>query len=316
MRLGIDIGGTKTAAVVVGDDGTVLALRQVPSGRGSEVVEIAVRTAWAALSAAGLVDEIASVGACAPGVVDPATGVVRHAVNLAVDELALGAELSTRLGHRVVVDNDVKAAAVGAFLATGADPAVTFGYLNLGTGLAAAVLRDGRLDRGPDGLLGEIGHVPLGGSRPCTCGQVGCLETVASGAALDARLGAWRPGLPTLLDRAEAGDPEADAATDDLVRGIRIALHLLVVAGGCARVVVGGGLTGLGEGLTERLRASIAEADRQSAFHAALGLWPRTNFVRSRVPLAALGAAALPDRHPATPALAELGDAKGPGSHL
>jgi predicted NBD/HSP70 family sugar kinase len=294
MRLGIDIGGTKTAAVVVGDDGAPVALRQVPSGRGEGVVEVAVRTAREAVAEAGGRGVLSSVGACAPGVVDHELGVVRHAVNLGVVELALGDELAERLGHRVVVENDVKAAALGAFLTTGARPVGTFGYLNLGTGLAAAVLRDGRLDRGPEGLLGEIGHVPIGGERPCTCGQTGCLETVASGAALDAGLGAWRPGRPTLLDRAAAGDREAEAAADELVRGIRIALQLLVVAGGCERIVVGGGLTGLGEPLAERLRASIRDADRASRFHAALGLWPRTAFVHTQVPLAALGAAALP----------------------
>jgi predicted NBD/HSP70 family sugar kinase len=318
MRLGIDIGGTKTAAVVVGADGETVALRQVPSGRGEDVVEVAVRTAFEAMEQSGGPSSVASVGACAPGVVDHERGVVRHAVNLGVVELDLADALSDRLGHRVVVENDVKSAALGAFLATGAASDGTFGYLNLGTGLAAAVLRAGRLDRGPDGLLGEIGHVPIGGDRPCTCGQTGCLETVASGAALDARLGAWRPGLPTLLDRAAAGDGEAMAAAEELVRGIRIALQLLVVAGGCDRIVVGGGLTGLGEPLVEALRASIAEADRASRFHAALGLWERTAFVHSHVPLAALGAAALPasDGSAAAVVPPEVVAVNQPRSHL
>ena len=310
MRVGIDIGGTKTAVVVVDGEGNAVALRQARSGRGADVVAVAARTAEEAIRAAGATGLVESVGACVPGVVDVERGRVRHAVHLDVEELALGDLLSARLGQPITVENDVKAAAVGAYLATGAEAHGTFGYLNLGTGLAASFLRDGRLDRGPDGLLGEIGHVPIGGSRPCTCGQVGCLETVASGAALDERLGTWRPGQPNVLDRAAAGDPAAIEAADDLVRGIRTALHLLVVAGGASRIVVGGGLAALGEPLVDRLRAEVARADAASAFHAALRLWPRTRVVQSVVPLAALGAAALATFAPREPAAAgssELG---------
>lgn len=316
MRLGIDIGGTKTAAVVLDDTSRPVALQQVPSGRGADVVDVAVRAARAAVEAAGGPDVVTSIGACAPGVVDIEHGLVRHAVNLGVDELALGAELAARLGHPVVVDNDVKAAAVGAFLLTGAAAEGTFGYLNLGTGLAASVIRDGRLDRGPDGLLGEIGHVPVGGTRPCTCGQVGCLETLASGAALERRLGPWRPSGPTIFERAATGDREAAEAAEELVHGIRIALHLLVVAAGASRVVVGGGLVGLGEPLVDRLRDAFAEADRRSRLHAALGLWARTSFVRSPVPLAALGAAALPGFAGDDPVAVAASHAERPHSHL
>ena len=80
MRLGIDIGGTKTAVVALDAAGRVVAYRQAPSGRGPrDVISVAVQVARATLTVAR--GHVESVGACMPGLVDRATGVVRHAVN-------------------------------------------------------------------------------------------------------------------------------------------------------------------------------------------------------------------------------------------
>ena len=125
LRLGIDIGGTKTAVGLVDATGRVLVLESAPSGRGgAEVVAVAARLAEqvrrearigdAGHDALDAHDEIVSVGACMPGIVDVATGFVRHAVNLDVDELDLAGALTDATGLPVRVDNDVKAAGIGA----------------------------------------------------------------------------------------------------------------------------------------------------------------------------------------------------------
>lgn len=115
MRLGIDIGGTKTAAIVLAEDGSVHAQAVTPSGQGNaETVAVAATVAEQAVAAAGGWGGIRSVGACMPGLVDPHTGVVHEAVNLDVQALDLAGSLQDRLGRRPAVDNDVKAAAMGA----------------------------------------------------------------------------------------------------------------------------------------------------------------------------------------------------------
>lgn len=299
-RLGIDIGGTKTAVALASDDGTVQALRTAPSGRGpAAVVDVAVRLAREVLGAAGGALgalDVASVGACMPGLVDPVSGIARHAVNLEVESLDLGGELSARLGVPVSVENDVKAAALGTWrLRPSGDArgvgAPALAYLNLGTGLASAVVRDGVVVRGVDGAAGEIGHLPVGGDAPCSCGQVGCLETVASGSAL-ARL--WpvtrhRPRDP--FAAAAAGDPLAAAAVDVLCTGVGLAVQVLVLASGAENVVVGGGLAGLGEPLLRGVRADLVRRGRASRIIEALELPGRVELLSTDVPVAALGAA-------------------------
>lgn len=308
MRLGLDIGGTKTAAAIVREDGTVAALCTAPSGYGpQEVVRVAASLARQAIAECGSVRPT-SAGACMPGLVEPSTGVVRHAVNLGVTGMNLAAELESALGYAVAVENDVKAAALGADqlmaartgfrgLGTGMSaPAThrTLAYLNIGTGLAAAVVRDGEVLRGLDGVVGEIGHLPMGGDAPCKCGQTGCLETLASGSALD-RLWAQPRGRDPFAAGA-AGDERAAAAARVLCTGIALSLQLLVLTTGADRIVLGGGLVALGSALNNGIRSELGRRADASEFVSSLGLAERFELLPSDVPVAALGAALLPHR--------------------
>ncbi len=155
-----------------------------------------------------------SIGIGIPGLVDTASGEVAHAVNLGVDRLPLGGVLAERLGVRVRVENDVKAASLGAYDLLGLTG--TMAYLNLGTGMAAGIVVDGRLWRGTSGIAGEIGHIPIDpAGAECACGQRGCLETVASGSGI-ARQWPTADPLParSLFEAAAAGDGEARAIKD------------------------------------------------------------------------------------------------------
>ena len=314
LRLGIDIGGTKTQAALVDAEGA-LATRSAPSGRGpQEVVRTAVGLAHAVLDAAGVTSRgdiagvsradrpIASVGACMPGLVDPVSGTVRHAVNLGVESVDLAGELGRALGMAVAVENDVKAAALGAWRLRSASASGGSGggsvasgqalaYLNLGTGLASAVVRDGEVVRGIDGVAGEVGHLPVGGDAPCSCGQVGCLETVASGSAL-ARL--WPESRRTVRDpfvAAREGDVVAAAAVDVLCTGIGLAIQLVALASGAEYVVIGGGLAALGDPLREGIRTDLTRRASSSQIIESLHLARRFELLPADVPVAAMGAA-------------------------
>ena len=294
MRLGVDIGGTTTEAVVLGADGEVLAQASAASGRGaSEVVAQARRVATQALAAVGGAPALATAGACMPGLVDPVAGTVRHAVNLDVEHLDLAADLGGALGIAVSVENDVKAAALGAHHLSGLGVEGTLAYLNLGTGLAAAVVHAGEVVRGVDGVAGEIGHLPFGGGVVCACGQTGCLETLASGSAL---LRIW-PEAPAydfdVVGAAARGVAAAAAAAESICAGVALAVQVLVLASGAQSVVMSGGLTAMGEPLLHGIRAQLAQRAEQSPFLASLALAGRVSFLPADVPVAAIGAARL-----------------------
>ncbi|KGM15781.1 hypothetical protein N867_05555, partial [Actinotalea fermentans ATCC 43279 = JCM 9966 = DSM 3133] len=198
LRVGLDLGGSKVLGVLLEGD-TVRRTLRVPTDLGAEgVVGSAAGVVAGLCEAAGVEPtQLAGVGMALPGIVDPATGTVSHAVNLRMDlpDVPVGALLSERLGGLpVTVENDLNAAALGAGETLGYSD---MAYLALGTGLAAGLLLDGRLRRGHAGAAGEVGHLPYRpGGLPCACGQLGCLEMYASGSALDV---AWpsRTGSPS-----------------------------------------------------------------------------------------------------------------------
>ena len=189
------------------------------------------------------------VGIGFPGLVDRDRGAVSHAVNLGLgdDWLPLAERLAERTGAAVMVENDVRAATWGAHILSGADD---LGYLSIGTGLAAGFVLGGVLRRGAAGASGEIGHVPVDpDGRLCSCGQRGCLELTAAASALTAAWptdGAVSPAA-AVFAAASAGDPRAVAVRDHFAARVADAIRMLGLAVDPAVIVLGGGVTDLGE---------------------------------------------------------------------
>ncbi|KXC04884.1 ROK family protein [Microbacterium hominis] len=300
MRLGFDVGGTKTDAVVVasggGDRGEdILARLRRPTGWGADAVVATILT---------MVDELAdavgrpasvfsSIGVGMPGQVAPGGSTVTHAVNLGIDELDLALAIGPRLGIPVRAENDVKAAAVGAYALHGAAGSSAMAYLNLGTGIAAGFVRGGRLWRGVHGSAGEVGHISVDPAGPlCRCGQRGCIEAFSADAAFDER---WaRPGaLPVrdVFDAADAGDAEAIALRRGLAYGVASAIRVIVLAGDVDAVVLGGGVTALGDRMLRPVLTELEESAAASPFLRSLRLSERVDLLPPGSPAAALGAA-------------------------
>ncbi|MET9340819.1 ROK family transcriptional regulator [Nonomuraea sp. NPDC003804] len=159
------------------------------------------------------------------------------------------AGLRERLGLPVVVDNDAKAAAIGEHITRGRDTGDMI-YVKAGTGIGGCLVSGGQIYRGGRGLSGDVTHVRVAdsGERECSCGARGCLETVASGAALARQLG--ERGLPVSTTRdVIAATVNAEPSVVTMVRHagglLGVALSGLVNFLNPDAVVIGGALSSL-----------------------------------------------------------------------
>ena len=298
MRVGLDVGGTKTDAVAVDADGAIAGRLRIPTGWGPDAVAQTVLDAVRALGSEAGVDlsAVRSVGVGIPGQIEPGTGRVVHAVNLGVDELDLAAAVGAQLGVPVQVEDDVKAAALGAHAlhTRGGAPAPgSMAYLNLGTGIAAGIVSDGILWRGARGTAGEVGHISVDpNGPPCRCGQRGCIEAFAGGGAIAERW-AQRSALRGrhVSDAPEGGAPSAGQLRAGLARGVAAAIRVLVLTADVDIVVLGGGVTALGDRLMTDVAAELAASAEASPFMRSLHLADRVELLPPGSPAAALGAA-------------------------
>jgi glucokinase len=288
--VGVDVGGTSTRIVTVDAGGTVVRAHRVPTPRGAEpLVAMLVELVRGAIDA----HEVDLVGVGLPGRVDAELGTVDTALNLGIGApVAVGAALAHAVGRPVVVENDVNAAALGAADALGFGPRGSLAFVSIGTGLAAGVVVDGRLQRGATGAAGEIGHLQVpGADASCPCGQRGCLEAVASGGGMLRRWGRTGTDVAALWDAADRGEPDARAIRDDAVGAIAWAVLLEVLALDVRHVVLGGGVSGLGARLVNPVCDVLRERERTSPLLAALAPTDRVHGAPLGVELGAIGAA-------------------------
>lgn len=276
LAVGLDVGGTKVAAGLVGADGTLVSRtrRGTPAGSPDAILDLLVDCVDELTEVEG-VDSV-PVGVGAAGLID-LHGNVRYAPNIDWADYPLGPLLAKRLDVRVVVENDANAAAWGEYQ-HGAGKGVDHGMLMLtiGTGVGGGLIEDGRLVRGAGGLGAEFGHLIVSEGGPqCGCGNLGCLEALASGNAIGRTAaealaaGTVSAGSrlhelaevtgKTVTVAAHAGDPDAARVLERCGFWLGVGIASLVNALDPALVVIGGGAMQAGELLLEPARAAYRE---------------------------------------------------------
>ena len=191
--IGVDVGGTKVAAGFVnghGEMGEHLRVAMNPRGTAEEGFA-ALTTALDTLFAHKLVSENSQfpIGICAPGPLDPRTGVVLNPPNVPCwRDFPLAGEIERRYGLRARVDNDGNAAALAESLWGAGKGFGNVFYGCIGTGIGAGIILDGKIFHGRTGSAAEGGHVSIDYRGPrCNCGKLGCIEVLASGTAIARR---------------------------------------------------------------------------------------------------------------------------------
>jgi glucokinase len=194
LVIGVDVGGTKVAAALVDPGGSILYQTRNPmiANDGPESGLAAVASAIEAVSAKA--DKaprklIHGIGICAPGPLDPTTGIVRNPPNLPCwRDFPLASEVARRYRVQVKVDNDANAAGLAEAIWGAGQGYRNIFYFTLGTGIGTAILLNGHIFHGRTGAAGEGGHVSIDYKGPvCACGKRGCIEAFASGPAIARR---------------------------------------------------------------------------------------------------------------------------------
>jgi glucokinase len=265
--VGVDVGGTTIKAGLVDASGRTLQTRRAatpppdPATGTDSVTEIveAIAALVQQLSEQGG-RRVAGVGVAVPGVVDEELGLAVWSENLRWRDVPLRDLVAQRIAMPVVLGHDVRVgglAEVRFGAARGARNAV---FMPVGTGIAAALVLDGRIYSG-GGFAGEIGHVTTGRTDPCACGGRGCLETLASAAAIARRYadrsGCAVSGAAEVLERLQRGDRDAEWVWEDALD--LLAWGVTVLAGVVAPevVVLGGGLAEAGERFLAPVRSRV-----------------------------------------------------------
>jgi fructokinase len=264
IRIGIDLGGTKTEIIVLDGGGRELLRRRALTPRDDYAATLAgvVALVDAAERELALPAGYASVGIGTPGSVSRANGLLRGSNSVALNGRPIVADLEQRLGRPVRISNDANCFALSeATDGSGQGATVVFGAI-LGTGVGGGIVVNGRVLDGPNRIAGEWGHNPLpwprDDERPgpaCFCGRHGCIETFLAGPALERdhrEVTSVAAHAVDIVAAAVSGDAASEATLtryeERLARSLAHVINLLDPD----VIVLGGGLSNV-----ERLYANV-----------------------------------------------------------
>lgn len=267
-RIGIDLGGTKTEAVVLDPSDAVLLRERMetPLAAGYDAILVSVADLIREASLTVPARHRYTVGVGIPGSVDAVTGLVRNANSVCLIGRPFHRDLERSLGMIVKVRNDADCFTIAECRkGAGVGYGMVFGVI-MGTGCGGGISIDGEVREGPHRICGEWGHMcvdPEG--APCYCGNRGCVETKISGSGVEAafeRRHGERLPMDRIVAAARDGEPRCretfDRFLDDFGRSLAGVISLLDPDA----VVLGGGLSNIDE-----LYSEGVERVRRYAFH-------------------------------------------------
>ncbi|EDM29519.1 probable transcription repressor [Lentisphaera araneosa HTCC2155] len=263
--LGFDLGGTKVLAAVLDNDFNILSRVKMKANADlgvKSVYKVICAVIKDACDEAGIdVSDLSAIGGCAPGLVEPKTGLVYDTPNLGFKNFPLQEKLSQDFNIPVHIENDVNAGLYGELHFGAARGMENVLALSPGTGVGGAIVIDGKLIRGSRGGAGEFGHIIVQPDGPlCGCGQRGCLEAISSRTALSQQILSFavRGRVPLVIDEAKgnlkkvksgliaraynSGDEDVQAIVDYAARYLGVGMSNLVNSFNPEAIILGGGL--------------------------------------------------------------------------
>ncbi len=285
--LALDLGGTRIRAAVVAADGRILsrASRRTPGGEGPDaVIQACIDELKLAADAVdpSIRRAIVGLGLASPGPLDPRTGFLVEPPNFGPGfvDVSFRDPIGQALGLPAALERDTNVAALAEQAFGAARGLRDFLYLTISTGIGGAIVIDGQIYGGPDGVAGELGHIPVAMDGPvCSCGGAAHVEAIASGSGM-ARIAAGlaargaAPGIAArvleiaprdlegsdVAELAELGDPQAAQVIETGRRAVGQLLVGLVNTFNPEAIVIGGSVArGEGERLFRPIRDTVAK---------------------------------------------------------
>ncbi|MEO3742499.1 ROK family protein [Plantactinospora sp. B5E13] len=267
MVVALDVGGTGMKCALVRPDGTGVHTERhrTRAERGPAAVVASILDIAEGLTEKARADGLTpvAVGVAVPGVVDESTGTAVWSANLGFRDVPLREPVEARLGLPTALGHDVRVGGIAeARLGAGRDTRHVL-FVAVGTGIAAAHVVNGSAAAGAHGAAGELGHIVVRpGGPPCGCGGAGCLEAVASAAAVGRRYTALT-GTPAtaaeVFTRSAAGEEAAGQVWRETVDALADGLAVAQALYDTEVVVLGGGLAEAGPGLLDPLRFALRQ---------------------------------------------------------
>lgn len=267
IAIGVNITPTRTIIASSDLAGVVVQQESFPTDPVAERTVARIIEIIRKFSEQGSIE---GVGISIPGLVTPATGNVIFVPYFKWRDLPIGEMISQSTGLPVTIDNDANAVALAElwFGRPEVRDARDFIFVLVADGVGTGIIFDGQVYRGVRGAAGEFGHMIVGSNAPvlCSCGNDDCWESFASERAAIARYtklkrASTAPDFGTLIDRALAGEQEAEIALRETGRYIGIGISNLVVGFSPEAVVVGGAITRawslIEKDLTEKIERSV-----------------------------------------------------------
>jgi len=280
----IDIGGTKIAGGLVNQKGHLVGETLTVPTRAREGMRTSygqvLRMIERLVRRAGGKDELGGIGLCAPGPVNPWTGLVLNPPNLpGWINLPLAKRIEDRFGVPAKVENDANAAGLAEAIFGAAVGYRHIFYVTVSTGIGTGIIINRKVYHGKNGVAGEGGHVSIDYRSPyrCGCGTLGCIEALAAGPGMARRArvfleqdhgaasllrdmcgGHLSRISPQMIEEARAkGDPVAKAIVDESGFYLGVWLAGMITVLDPEAIVIGGGVSRIGKPLFDKIRDTI-----------------------------------------------------------
>lgn len=257
--LALDLGGTAIKSAMLTNLNTLVQARSTPTPQGDPSAKLAIAVLSGIIAEYMKENEVGRVGLVIPGLVDAINGISIFSGTLGWRNVDFAGALSAAAGVPVYLDHDVTAAGLAELKIGASAPYSNSVLVQIGTGIASAIVIDGQIYR-PHGVVGEIGHAPIGSGKPCPCGLRGCLEMSASGGAITRAYFAQTGKNATplqIFERAQGGEVAAGQVWQEMIDALALSFAWLASTLAPEAIILGGGIAQAGKPIADAISTSL-----------------------------------------------------------